>query len=176
MNSKTEQRLRRLASKCLNQHWANAWTVFREEAWAIYNSDDDGPREQFGDEVTILFRSVAANTKGQLRRSIRVGHIPLPDAPLQKQSVQEVMTTTREQLAAMSHEELIEYAMGNQEPNGDYLCDESIAILDCEWLRRFGANAAIVENWEESEIPSSVPELKPLLDDAKKSLAEDVAA
>jgi hypothetical protein len=66
--------LSRTPSKCLE-------SVSRQ-AWAIYNEDYDGPRERYGEDITTLFRSVAANTKGQIRRWITVGRIPLPSAPM----------------------------------------------------------------------------------------------
>jgi hypothetical protein len=72
---------------------------------------------------------------------------------------------TRKLLAAMSAEELIDLAMGCADPDtGEAFDDEDVALLDCEWLRRFGPNDGIRDTWEGREVPSSVLELKPLLD------------
>jgi hypothetical protein len=78
MHPTSETDLRKLASECLHKEGANAWPIYRDEAAARYRRDDDGPRDHYLADATDIFLNFAKNTKGQLRRSIAAGHIPMP--------------------------------------------------------------------------------------------------
>jgi hypothetical protein len=78
------------------------------------------------------------------------------------------MTITREELSAMSNDDLYDF-VGDAEM--DYSEDQ--ALLDCELLRRDPHEVAmrsILRHWNEKVIPSTVPELRPLLDWALEKL------
>jgi hypothetical protein len=72
--------LQKLASKCLHMYAENAWPPYRDEAAAHYSSEVDGSREHYNKVAAAIFVKVAQNTKGALRRLVRSGRIPMPDA------------------------------------------------------------------------------------------------
>ena len=79
MDSKKEVSLRKMASMCLNKHFSDAWLIYKDKACKQYEEREDGTFTGYLDDATAMFLSVAKNTKGQLRRWIRTGQIPMPD-------------------------------------------------------------------------------------------------
>jgi hypothetical protein len=81
---------------------------------------------------------------------------------------------TREYLAALSDVDLFEFIGVWEDPDSGYALDlEGKALLDCELLRRpqfFLDPALIMADWEECDIPPSVPELRALIAEAKSQL------
>ena len=74
-------------------------------------------------------------------------------------------TVSREMLAAWTNNSLLYWA-SFAEP----MDEECRALVDCEWLRRGRFYSQVVARWEGKTIPPSVPELQPLLNEAKARL------